>query len=206
MSYAYLAAAVGIAMLGAGCAAAPGDAAGSSESAVVASDAAWVGNARVAIARDTCGGGICDYDLKAVDGDIVYGTWARERAAVRALTFEAFEPGMTDQKIADLWQKLDVEVHSRVAGTTDAYATQYVAFDKYVGNNARYALDLRTLDPVAGTWGACPAKMTLTNGDAEVVVELYLTVNGIELRPSGSDSVYRVRYQNYASLYSGCAS
>lgn len=203
MSYAYLAAAVGIAIFGAGCAASPGDEASSGEAAIVGSaDPAWLGNAHVAIARDTCGGGICDDDLRSVDGDIVYGTWARERAAVRAFTFEVFEPGATDQKASDLWQKLDVEVHSRVAGTT-AFATRYVAFDKFVGNNARYALDLRALDPLTGAWG-CPDHLSLVDGDAEVVVELYVTVNGMELRPSSAGSVYRVRYQNYASQYAGC--
>ena len=194
-----------MAVLAVGCSAASDYTGSSSEAAIVGgADPAWVGNAHVAIARDTCGGGICDYDLHTVDGDIVYGTWARERAAVRAFTFEVFEPGMTDQKVGDLWQKLDVEVHARVAGTT-AFGTHYVGFEKYVGNNARYDLDLRTLDPLTGTWG-CPSSLTVTNGDAEVVIELYVTVNGMDLRPCGSDSVYRVRYQNYASLYAGCGS
>ena len=203
MRYGFFAATVGMAVFGAGCAAAPTDTASRSEAAIVGTtNPAWVGNAHVAIARDTCGGGICDADLHTVDGDIVYGTWARERAAVRAFTFEVFESGMTDQKIGDLWEKLDVEVHARTAGTT-AFATHYVGFDRYVGPNARYALDLRTLDPLAGTWG-CPDELTIAGGDAEVVVELYVTVNGIELRPSGADSVYRVRYQNYASQYASC--
>lgn len=201
MSYAYLLVAAAL-VLG-GCASPVPETASSDESALVGgSTPEWVGNAKVAIARDTCGGTICDYSLNTVYGDIVYGTWARERAAVRAFTFEVYAPGLTETKSPDLWQHLDVQVHARIAGR-DAFEDHYVPLDRFVGNNARYALDLRTLDPLVGTIG-CPARMQLVGGDVEVVVEMYVTVNGVELRPSGADSVYRVRYQNYATLFSGC--
>lgn len=204
MSYAWLAAAAGISFFAVGCAGAATADAGTSDEAelVGAAPAAWVGNASVAIARDTCGGQICDGDLHAVDGPVVYGTWARERAAVRAFTFEAYVPGITDTRAANLWEKVDVEVHARVAGSAD-FATHYVGFERWLGNNARYAFDLRTLDPLVGTIG-CPATMHAKDGDVEVEVELYVTVNGLELRPAGAGSLYRVRYQNYASLYAGC--
>lgn len=200
MSYAYLLAA---ALVLGGCAAPSSTEATTDEAALVGgAGPEWVGNAKVAIARDTCGGALCDYSLGTVYGDIVYGTWARERAAVRAFTFEVYAPGLTETKSPDLWQHLDVQVHSRIAGR-DAFEDHYVPLDRFVGNNARYALDLRTLDPLVGTIG-CPARMQLVGGDVEIVVEMFVTVNGVELRPSGADSVYRVRYQNYATLFSGC--
>ncbi|MBX3191595.1 MAG: hypothetical protein KF819_31675 [Labilithrix sp.] len=177
-----------------------------------ASDPGWIGNARYAIDRMTCDG-VCESSLRPVTGDIAYDTWARQRAAVRVLTFEVWKDGVTSWDNPELWRQLDVQVHSRV-GSAGAFSTRYVDFEKRVGNNARYAIDLRALDPIPGMFtiqspADCPAwPLTVAAGSndalVEAVVELYVTVNGVELRPAGPGSVYRVRYANYKGLYAPC--
>ncbi len=174
-----------------------------------AHEAGWIGNVRYAIDRATCNG-ICESSLRALDGDIPYDTWARQRAAIRALTFEVWKEGVTDWDNPDRWRQLDVQVHSRV-GATGSFATRYVDFDRRIGNNARYAVDLRALDPIPGLFtiqdaSDCPSFDLATPDDAhvEAVVELYVTVNGVEVRPSGPNSVFRVRYTNYEGLYAPC--
>ncbi|MDF2696527.1 MAG: hypothetical protein K0S65_4910 [Labilithrix sp.] len=176
------------------------------------SEPGWIGNVRYAIDRMTCNG-ICESSLRAVSGEIAYDTWARQRAAIRALTFEVWKEGVTDRENPDLWRQLDVQVHSRVGSTGD-FTTSYVRFDKQLGNNARYAVDLRALDPVPGHFtiqdpSACPSfELTVPNDGngayVTAVVELFITVNGVELRPAGAGSLYRVRYTNYKDLYAPC--
>ncbi|MBX3221282.1 MAG: hypothetical protein KF795_12235 [Labilithrix sp.] len=180
--------------------------------APAAHEPGWIGDVRFAIDRMTCNG-ICDSSLRPVSGEIQYDTWARQRAAVRAITFEVWKEGVTDRENADRWRQLDVQVHSRV-GTSGPFSSSWVTFDKRVGNNARYAIDLRALDPVPGNFtiqnaSDCPA-FTLgvpagANGAyVDAVVELFVTVNGVELRPAGAGSVFRVRYTNYKGLYEPC--
>lgn len=176
------------------------------------SDPGWVGNVRYAIDRMTCDG-ICESSLKPINGDVIYDTWARQRAAIRAVTFEVWKEGVTDFDNGDLWRQLDVQVHSRV-GSSGAFATTYVPLDKRVGNNARYAVDLRALDPIPGMFtiqnaSDCPAfDLTVapgTNGaNVQATVEMYMTVNGVEVRPAGPSSVFRVRYMNYTDLFTPC--
>ncbi len=180
--------------------------------APAAHEPGWIGNVRYAIDRMTCNG-ICESSLRAVDGDIHYDTYARQRAAIRALTFEVWKDGVTSWDNPDRWKQLDVQVHSRV-GSTGAFTTRHVDFDRRLGNNARYAVDLRALDPIPGPFtiqdpSDCPAfdlaVQPGSNGTyVEAVVELYVTVNGVELRPSGAASVFRVRYANYKGLYAPC--
>lgn len=180
--------------------------------APAAHEPGWIGNVRYAIDRMTCGG-ICESSLREIDGDIRYETYARQRAAIRALTFEIWKDGVTSWDNPDRWKQLDVQVHSRV-GSTGPFTTRYVDFERRLGNNARYAVDLRALDPIPGTFTIqhphdCPAfDLTIQAGSndayVEAVVELYVTVNGVELRPSGAGSVFRVRYANYKDLYAPC--
>jgi hypothetical protein len=172
----------------------------------------WMGNVRYAIDRMTCNG-ICDASLKPVSGEISDDMWARQRAAVRALTFEVWKDGVTNWDNPEQWKQLDVQVHARV-GSTGAFKTSWVSFERRIGNNARYAIDLRSLDPIPGLFtiqdpSDCPAfELTATahsNGAyVEAVVELYVTVNGAELRPAGAGSAFRVRYANYKGLYAPC--
>lgn len=170
-------------------------------------DPGWLGNVRYAIERQTCNGGPCEGSLKSFVGDITYETYARQRAAIRVVQFDVWKAGVTDHDDPDLWKKLDVQVHSRVVGSANpSFSQRWVSFDHRVGNDARYTIDLRDLDAVPGTPGAaCPPYPLTKINEAyvEAVVELYVTVNGVELRPAGG--TWRVRYQNYADLYRACA-
>ena len=88
-----------------------------------------------------------------------------------------------------------------------------MSFDARTGNNARYALDLTTLDPLnaPGTLtnkADCPTFPVTYEGPAgadyiDADVQFYFTVNGVELRPAGG-GVYHGKYQNYAGLYAVC--
>lgn len=167
----------------------------------------WMGNVRYAINRMTCDGGPCESSLYPFTTDVIYETYARQRAAIRVVQFEVWKEGVTDHDDPDLWKKLDVQVHSRVSGAS-ASTTRYVSFDRRVGNNARYAIDLRDLDSVPGSGLSCPPyPVTYVPGTNETYVEapvdFYVTVNGAELRPEGA-ATFRVRYQNYADLYTPC--
>jgi hypothetical protein len=176
-----------------------------------ANEPGWLGNVRYITSRQTCNGP-CESDMHDVTGEVLFDTWTRQRAAIKAMYFEAWKQGVTDFDNADLWKQLDVQVHSRPIGAA-AFTTAYVGFDRRTGNNARYALDLGALDPIKGqsviaSAADCPA-FTITapadNGGqyVEAVVELYFTVNGAELRPAAGGT-YRVRYQNYKSSYALC--
>ncbi len=174
-----------------------------------ATDPGWLGNVRSVISRQTCNGP-CEGDMRRVQGEIVYDTWARQRAAIRSMFFEVWKEGVTDFDNAELWRQLDVQIHSRV-GSSGAFSTAYVGLDRRTGNNARYAIDLRALDPIPGMFtitkkSDCPAFPLGSDGSGAYVdatVELYFTVNGVELRPASGET-FRVRYQNYKGLYAPC--
>ena len=180
-----------------------------------ASDPGWVGNVASIVSRGTCSGGPCDSDRRTFDGaELLYDTWSRQRAAIRSVYFEVWKQGVTDFDNADLWKQLDVQVHTRI-GTTAAFKTAYVSFDRRVGNNARYALDIGALDPIPGLYtitkaSDCPAfalSAPATDGGqyVEATLSLYFTVNGVELRPSGGGE-FHIRYQNYKAPYAVCLS
>lgn len=154
----------------------------------------WIGNVVARISRSTddpCAGG------GALDGTW-FDTWARSRAAITNACFQVWEPGLTDRDDPDLWQKLDVQVHWRGAGEA-AWRTGYVPFDRRVGNDARYAFDLRSIDPFAPY--RCPDVPTAPSPDGQYVeaaIELYFTVNAAEVRPAPG-AAYAVRFQDYPS-------
>jgi hypothetical protein len=173
-----------------------------------ANEPGWVGNVRHVISRQTCNGP-CESDMHPVAGEIVYDTWARERAAIRGIYFEVWKDGVTSWDNPDLWKQLDVQVHSRV-GSSGPFKSAYVSFDRRLGNNARYAADLRALDPIKGQLAIanvadCPSFPLTAHGGqyVEATVELYFTVNGVEVRPV-TGGAFRVRYQNYKSSYALC--
>jgi hypothetical protein len=179
--------------------------------APAANEPGWVGNVRSILSRQTCNGP-CESDLHPVTGELLYDTWARQRAAYRGITFEVWKAGVTDHDNPDLWKQLDVQVHSRAVGAT-TFTRSYVSFERRLGNNARYLADLTALDPIKGqsaitSAADCPA-FTITapaaNGGqyVEATLELYFTVNGVEVRPEGGGT-FRVRYQNYLSAYALC--
>ena len=176
-----------------------------------ANEPGWIGNVRSVTSRQTCNnGGPCDGDMREVNGEILYDTWTRQRAAIRAIYFEVWKDGVTTFDNPELWKQLDVQMHSRV-GSTGPFTTAYVGFDRRTGNNARYAIDLTALDPIKGLFtiqnvSDCPAfplSAPIDNGYVDATVELYFTVNGVELRPAPG-AAYRVRYQNYKGLFAPC--
>ena len=176
-----------------------------------AGEPGWVGNVRHIISRQTCNGP-CESDMRSAEPEVLFDTWSRQRAAIKAMYFEVWKDGVTDWDNPELWKKLDVKMHSRV-GSVGAFTTSYVSFDRRTGNNARYAVDLGALDPIKGQFtianaSDCPAFTLVAPAAAggpyvEATVELYFTVNGVELRPA-SGGTFRVRYQNYKSSYAVC--
>jgi hypothetical protein len=176
----------------------------------------WVGDAQYDLNRGTCGPGIpCAGDLKPLDGGFTYDTFARSQDVLREAYFEAWKQGVTDFDNPNLWQQLDVEIHSRIGGAGN-FTTAYVDFDSRDGNNARYAYDLSTLDPLSGAPGGsiltdksqCPQFPVSWTGptDADFIeadVQFYFTVNGTELRPADG-TVFHGTYENYAGIYAIC--
>ncbi len=176
----------------------------------------FLGNAVSVVSRATCNnGGPCDADRAALSKGFHYDTWARQRAAIRNIYFDIWKEGVTDFDNANLWQQLDVEVHSRVVGEA-AFTTRYVAFDHRVGHDARFVVPMASLDPLGGgpngssiaSAADCPTFATTLSGppgsqyiDADV--EMYFTVNGSELRPTGG-GLFRGTFENYEGLYAVC--
>ncbi len=140
----------------------------------------WIGEARNLITRgasDPCDGG-----APAQQG-YQFDTWARQRAAITSLCFQVYQPGVTDRDDADLWQKLDVAMKWRYVGES-TWRMRSVAFDRRVGNNARYLLTWRDHDAFRSY--TCPPVTPRRTADGQYVtldVEYVLVVNGGELRP-----------------------
>lgn len=174
----------------------------------------WVGNASILIDRATCGsGGPCYGDAKpAAATGAVFDTWARQQAAITELFFDVWKAGVTDFDNPDLWQQLDVEAHHRVDPSAP-FTMDYVSFAERTGNNARYAENLRPLDPLSGVNGgpltsagqcpAIPATITADGQYVQVDMEIFFTVNGVAVQPGGGGA-FHVLFQNYAGLYSVC--
>lgn len=172
----------------------------------------WVGNGAWVISRATCSGGPCDADRRPLTTAYDYETWARQRAAVRSIYFEVYKAGVTDRDNPDLWRQLDVQVLSRPAGSARPWRSQYVRLDGRAGNNARYAMPLRDLDPLGENTvtsrASCPA-VTLTRSPDGMYVsaelEYYFRVNGAEYRPAPG-AAFRGRFTQYRGLFDVCLS
>ena len=176
----------------------------------------WVGDASVLIDRATCGfgssAGPCYADAAPAQGGFSFDTWARQQAAITQVFFDVWKQGVTDFQNPSLWRELDVELHSRI-GPEGPLTTSYVDFSEYTGNNARYAIDLRALDPLPGHDGGaltdvsqCPTFPVTFSADKQYVqadFEFYVTVNGVALQPSGG-GLFHGLYQNYLGLYAIC--
>lgn len=169
----------------------------------------WMGNTASIVSRGTCGGVPCDSDRQPLDGAL-FDDWARTRAETANAYFDVWKQGVTDFDNPDLWKQLDVEAHARFKGQS-TWTTSYVNFDHRVGHDARYAQSLRAYDPFYGGFISDPTtqcpKVPFTNDDTNVkaTLEIYFTVNGVELRPSAG-AVYHVTYSDQAGLYSKCVS
>jgi hypothetical protein len=168
----------------------------------------WIGNAAVVTARQTCDGGPCESTRRSLDQPFLFDSGTRQRAAIAALYFDVWEPGVTDFDNADLWRQLDSQIHLRWGGQ-EGFETRYADISGRNGNDARYSVSLRALDPfryppvdAAG----CPSGTMTLNPDghyARATMEFYFTVNGKELRPSGGGT-YRGHFDGPASAYPGC--
>lgn len=175
----------------------------------------WMGNASSLVDRATCGGATnaCYADAQPAVNGFHFDTWARQRAAVTQVFFDVWKQGTTDYANPNLWRELDVQLHARI-GSAGAFVTSYVRFSEYHGNDARYAIDLHTLDPLNGMNGGaltdknqCPVFLTTLSPDMQYVradYQFYFTVNGAELRPQPG-AVFHGTYENYAGLYAICA-
>lgn len=162
----------------------------------------WMGDVAASLSRG--GSRRCD-GATAVGEQVVFDSWARQRAAITDLCFSVYEPQLTDDGASwadgSIWQDLDVRVHHRF-GSTGPFATEFVSLAGRVGNNAQYALDLRAFDPFQ--WGRCSEDLPTTTTSApggdhiQATLEVYFSVNGDELRPA-SGGVYRVVYDDAAS-------
>lgn len=203
-----------------------GDAADSelTEAQAKLSPPSWIGNASYAITR--CSAAACAGDIHPLTETFFYDDWAVTRAAVAELFFEVWEPHVTDWDNPGLWQALDARVHFRVAGrealseattSPDAFDWRWVNVAARVGNNARYAAPLRQFDPfVDATTGRrtrietpadCPhfpVRPGRSPQSVEADVEIYIGVNGVELRPSAG-AVFRGTYATYARDSTLCA-
>lgn len=170
----------------------------------------WVGNGAWVISRSTCSSGPCASDRRPLTTAYHYDTRARQRAAVRSIYFEVYKAGVTDRDNPDLWRQLDVQVFSRPVGTSRPWRSQYVRLDGRAGNNARYGMLLRELDPLGENTltrrADCPA-VTLTRSPDGMYVstelEYYFRVNGVEYRPSASQG-FRGRFTQYRGLFDVC--
>ncbi len=168
----------------------------------------WIGDGAVVISRATCNGP-CDHDRRDLATPFRYETWARQRAAIRAVYFDVWKRGVTDFDNPSLWRQLDVRVYARLTGARD-FTMRHVNFFRRVGNNARYELDLRAMDPLPDHPPAttCPAGTLTRSSDGQLVearLEYYFTVNGVEYRPAGG-GVFTGTFANYVtSVPSRCA-
>lgn len=172
----------------------------------------WVGNAASVINRWTCAetGGPCDQNRVDLGNGFVFDTWARQRAAIAGLYFDVWEEGVTDRDNPDLWREVDAQIHLRFAGQS-AFTARYVDFFRRVGNDARYEVRLRTIDPffaqpsVVAPEG-CPDATLTPSPDGQYVtttVEYFFTVDGVELRASDG-APFRGRFEDYAGPYTAC--
>jgi hypothetical protein len=172
----------------------------------------WMGNAASVINRMTCDGGPCDASRVPLESGFTHGTYARQRAAIRAIYFDVWKEGVTDWANPELWQDLDVQVHHR-AREGAPFTTQYVSFWRRNGNDARYALPMAAIDPLAGPYtrterSQCP-DATLTPSEepgsayVRATVEYYFTVNGVPLRAPGGET-FRGVFEDYRSAFEVC--
>lgn len=170
---------------------------------------AWMGAASSVVTRRTCGGTFCADELRPLDQGFVYDTWARQRAAVADVTFQAWAPGVTDARPDDVWELLDARVHWSRTDDLAEDGWDWVDVHDFVGNDVRWAFPIRELDPLGGDTitdpADCPgAPLRLTPDGMYVEADLWLwfSVNGADLRPA--EGAWRGLFRDYAGLYAIC--
>lgn len=171
----------------------------------------WMGRAAWVINRATCDAGPCDANRQSLDTSAFnYDTYGRQRAAIAALYFDVWKAGVTDFDNAELWRQLDVQVHYRFRSDAP-FTARYATFSRRVGNDARYEVSLRSLDPLGGytrtSVEQCPdAPLTVSGPLGEYVrteIELYFTVNGAVLRRADGSN-FRGSFEDYRGLFEVC--
>lgn len=155
----------------------------------------WVGNATVRLSRDTsdpCAGGAL------VDG-FSFDTWVRQRAAITNACLQVWLPGVTDRDDAEVWKRLDVRVRYRGHGTNTPWRSAWVPFDRRAGNDARFAFNLRTIDPFGPyVCPDVPVEPVESGQYRQAALELYFVVNGVELR-AADGAPFVGTYVDYAA-------
>lgn len=151
----------------------------------------WVGNFTTSISRATtapCG------DARPMGSSVSYDTWARQRATVASVCAEVYEPGVTDRGITDVF---DAKLVYRWVGE-DQWRQKEMTHDGLAGNNARYAADIRALDPFAYVFSGCPAvPYTVENGLMVATAEFYFEINGLRFGDGGRP--FDARFLQYTS-------
>lgn len=161
----------------------------------------WVGGATVLTSRDTSDP--CDGGSDAGAG-FTFGTWTRQRAAITNVCFRVWSPGVTDRDDPAVWQKLDATLRWRARGTTAPLRSVYASFDRRVGNDARFTVGLRALDPFRPY--QCPEVPTTPTPDGQyqrAELEYLIMVNGVELRPAPG-AYFVATFEDYAGPRPGC--
>ncbi len=157
---------------------------------------AWLGGAIAHFDRDTTDA--CDGGVDAA-GEIVFGTWTRQRAAITNICFRVWSPGVTDVDDPLVWQKLDATLRWRPRGTSGPLRSVYGNFDRRVGNDARFAVNVRPFDELRAYH--CPEGATTPTPDGQYVrteIEYVIVVNGVELRPAPG-AYFGLTFEDYAS-------
>jgi hypothetical protein len=155
----------------------------------------WLGDARVLITRDSsdpCNGGV------VAESGFNFETWARQRAVMTNLCFRGWQAGVTDRDDPNLWQKLDARIVWRAKGSSAPWREVTAPVDRRVGNDARWAVGLRAIDPFrAYHCPEIPTTITAT-GYVHADIEWYAIVNGAELRPAPG-AAYAGAFEDYAN-------
>jgi hypothetical protein len=181
------------------------------EIALPANAPGWIGNGAYVIDRMTCNGP-CDHHRRSLEDGWRYDTYARQRAAIRAIYFDVWKEGVTDFDNHDLWRQLDVQVHYR-ARENAPFTSRYVSFFRRSGNDARYELPMAEIDPLAGAYARtdpsqCPAADLTPAPDGVYVsatVEYYFTVNGAIFRRADGTN-FRGVFEDYRPPFEICIS
>lgn len=162
----------------------------------------WMGNVKVNISRSGMG---CDSAVSLEADGFSYGTWARSRAAEAILCFQAYEPGVTDWNNPDLWQQLDARLYYR-SGSSGDFRWKHVSLESRTGNDARYRVELRELDPFRLYQDGCPDAVLRRSQDGQYMqsrLEFFFQVNGRELRPAAGGAFVGA-FEDYASAWAHC--
>jgi Family of unknown function (DUF6209) len=170
----------------------------------------FLGNAAVVVSRATCNGRACDDARVNATQGFSYDTWARQRAAIAGVYFDSWKAGYTDRENPDLWQQMDAKLFYRFA-PNGAFLSVPANIEKRVGNDVRYSVSLKALDPLGGYPRAskadCPTGKVTATADGqyvEVPFEYYAQIGTRQLRPSGASSVFSGKFIDYRNNFEIC--